>query len=127
MKAQRISPALFVCFCLAVRVGAQTPSLPADVWVTNFVRFPSGSDTNQIRLTGFETLRSEVNAGRLKILCTSQPSNTNATIVVVASADEQYLGGLVLHEDGVGRIVEGQTIVAALVGDRDAGPMRACG
>jgi hypothetical protein len=88
LKAQRISPALFVCFCLAVRVGAQTNSPPADAWATDFVRFPSAIDTNQIRLTGFETLRAEVNAGRLKILCSSQPPNPNAGMIVVASEDE---------------------------------------
>ena len=86
--AKQILPLSLSCYCLAVQAAAQTNPPPADAWATNFVQFPSAIDTNQIRLTGFETLRAEVNAGRLKILWSLQQPDTNVGVIVVASADE---------------------------------------
>ena len=88
LKVERILRALFVWLGLTVQVGAQTNSPSADAWVTNFVRFPSAIDTNRIRLTGFENLRAEVNAGRLKIPWSPPQLNTNTSVFVFASAGE---------------------------------------
>ncbi|MBI3852910.1 MAG: hypothetical protein HY298_21865 [Verrucomicrobia bacterium] len=86
--AQQILSLLLSCSWLTVQSEAQTNPPPADVWLSNFVQFPSVVDTNRIRLSGFEKLRAEVNAGRLKVLWSPPQLNTNVSVVAQASEDE---------------------------------------
>jgi hypothetical protein len=87
--AQQLLRAGVLCCCLSLEAASQTnPPPPADVWVTNHVQLPAGLNTNLVLRTGFETLQAEVNVGRLKILWSPRPLNTNASVTLVASADD---------------------------------------
>ena len=59
-----------------------------DEWATQFVQFPPTVATNLIRLAGFETLRAEGIAGKIRIAWTPASLNTNDTVTAWASMDE---------------------------------------
>ena len=65
-----------------------TAAAPADLWVTNVVQFPSCVATNTLRHAGFETLRAEAIAGKLKLSWQNPALTTNALVTAFASADE---------------------------------------
>jgi hypothetical protein len=70
---------------LAFAISAAPP--PPDDWVTDYVRFPAAVATNSVRLAGFESLRAEPIAGRLKVTWQPAALDTNATVTAWASAD----------------------------------------
>ncbi len=73
---------------LTTNGASLTNAALADTWITNFVQFPAGVNTNLIDHGTFQSLRAEANAGRLKVFWSPQSVNTNASVTVVASADE---------------------------------------
>lgn len=66
---------------------AQDSGAKADTWITNSVRFPPFVETNSIRLTGFESLKAEALAGKLKVCWSPAASGEGARAIAVASFD----------------------------------------
>lgn len=68
-------------------IAADQP--PADAWVTNRVVFPRNVAGQTVQEAGFETLRAETAGARqLRVLWQPARLDTNAMVVLMASADE---------------------------------------
>jgi hypothetical protein len=71
-----------------VHAAEETNRPPADAWFTNAFIWPGFVQTQSVATAGFETLRAEDSAGRLKVFWSPAVMDTNAAARLFASADE---------------------------------------